>query len=1270
MKFHRIEVRNLNSLYGDQAIDLDEDLGGAPLYLIMGPTGSGKTTILDAICLALFGTTPRLQEIRSRSERGARILSHGRGEARSQVVFSVVRDGERVVYEATWEFHRARKKPDGNPQTPARQLRRRAFDADGDWELLANSDKKKEYEADFEEALGGLELEDFLRSVLLPQGQFANFLKAGEDEKADILERLTDTDKYKAYGRLAFEQWQEVNGELERTEKRLDDREEISEERLEELSGEIDELSEEIAELEEAIDEDESRRDWLERRAKLRENLEEAGKEVEEAERRRQNHREKFDRLERAEWVEPLRQIWNGRIDAREDREELEDDIEMLAETVAKRQEKLEAAEEKKDEAERRREKRKERLEQMRSPIKEARGVKNDLENTREQLEDLEGDLERCREACETKKEARKEAEDELEAARERAEKAEHERDRLASFEPLIEEFGRLESRHDNLVERCDRRDEERESLDALDGELDERRGDLEELDDRLEALREEIAPLEEALEQAREAFDERLGEAESYRERREELTARSDDLEETRRRLEDLVGLVDEWAEAGDELEALRENRERVDREIEEVDGWAEAFEHRREECGDKLADAEQRVGRLEEAEQFVEALEALEEGEACPVCGSTEHPVLGEEREDLPEELEEGRGQRDLLAEEVERLEEARRRAEMRREVLDGDRRRLAEDLERVESEQAELAAEIAEIAREIDGLEGAAVRDERREAIERLDEWIDRLDERLERLGAQIEGLDDALETREETEEKLEAERERLEGREEERRDLAREIASLAKRREEAAQELEEMDGEIDRKAANLREDLVGYFPEEGAELQPIADGGIDEASLEELLAAARRGRAVFKEADEALEAAATEVGEAENELERARQQLESAEKRLEEVDSKVDERHDRLEALEETLAEKLEGRDPDELEGELEEARDEARAAFQKARGEWQTVRDELKEAENTLDNKREGRAKTHEKFERLDETLRSEIADIEGIADLQDLEEAMLEHEALVELRERCEEIEGDLEEAKNAAERAETELEAHREEVPEAFDREQAELAAIEQRLEARRERKDSLVGERGGLEQKHEDLEEKREKNRRLREGLENLREKRDLWEEMRRLIGVGEGERFKKFAQALNLEKIVERANHHLVGLSDRYRLAVKREHGFPQLDFVVRDDYQANRKRELSTLSGGETFLVSLALALALADDGGVEMPIETLFLDEGFGTLDRDSLQTAVQTLNSLHSIEGRSVGVISHVEALQEQIAHRVVVEPVGDGRSELRVERG
>ncbi|MFU8805873.1 MAG: SbcC/MukB-like Walker B domain-containing protein, partial [Bradymonadaceae bacterium] len=116
-----------------------------------------------------------------------------------------------------------------------------------------------------------------------------------------------------------------------------------------------------------------------------------------------------------------------------------------------------------------------------------------------------------------------------------------------------------------------------------------------------------------------------------------------------------------------------------------------------------------------------------------------------------------------------------------------------------------------------------------------------------------------------------------------------------------------------------------------------------------------------------------------------------------------------------------------------------------------------------------------------------------------------------------------------------------------------------------------------------------------------------------------------------------------------------------------GKPRLDFTVRDKNHANDSRALSTLSGGETFLVSLAMALALADYRQQDLRMETLLLDEGFGTLDQETLSTALSLLKNLHMNGERQVGLISHVEVLKERIPHRIEVSRLGGGRSKIDV---
>jgi exonuclease SbcC len=170
------------------------------------------------------------------------------------------------------------------------------------------------------------------------------------------------------------------------------------------------------------------------------------------------------------------------------------------------------------------------------------------------------------------------------------------------------------------------------------------------------------------------------------------------------------------------------------------------------------------------------------------------------------------------------------------------------------------------------------------------------------------------------------------------------------------------------------------------------------------------------------------------------------------------------------------------------------------------------------------------------------------------------------------------------------------------------------------------------------------------------------------DLWKRLHELVGTKDGEDFKNFALSLELQCLLEQANHRLARLAPRYRLEQATDKdGNPRLAFAIADAFQADQERPLSTLSGGETFLVSLALALALADYRALRMPMETLLIDEGFGTLDPDTLNVAMGALEALHA-SGVQVGVISHVEALKERIFARIAVRPDRPGRSRIHTE--
>ncbi|HEX9289653.1 MAG TPA: SbcC/MukB-like Walker B domain-containing protein, partial [Anaeromyxobacteraceae bacterium] len=161
--------------------------------------------------------------------------------------------------------------------------------------------------------------------------------------------------------------------------------------------------------------------------------------------------------------------------------------------------------------------------------------------------------------------------------------------------------------------------------------------------------------------------------------------------------------------------------------------------------------------------------------------------------------------------------------------------------------------------------------------------------------------------------------------------------------------------------------------------------------------------------------------------------------------------------------------------------------------------------------------------------------------------------------------------------------------------------------------------------------------------------------------WAALSDVIGSADGKKLKVFAQSLTLDALLAAANHHLVDLAPRYR--VMRVPG-TDLDLQIVDDDLGAEVRSVNSLSGGESFLVSLALALGLSSLSTRAVRVETLFVDEGFGTLDRDTLDHAVVALEGLHA-RGRTVGIISHVPELQERLGVQVRVEPVGTGRSRV-----
>lgn len=242
----------------------------------------------------------------------------------------------------------------------------------------------------------------------------------------------------------------------------------------------------------------------------------------------------------------------------------------------------------------------------------------------------------------------------------------------------------------------------------------------------------------------------------------------------------------------------------------------------------------------------------------------------------------------------------------------------------------------------------------------------------------------------------------------------------------------------------------------------------------------------------------------------------------------------------------------------------------------------------------------------------------------------------------------------------------ETELEGLRDEIRKACENSgqaYGDRSGIETLVREYGARIDELNKEIGACQQQL-----KQDRDNAERAGLEKSKEeslKSEFvrWDKLADIFGDLKGVKFKKIAQGYVLKELLTLANSYLSHFSDRYMLDCQGG----SLSITVHDMYQGGTERSVNTLSGGETFLVSLSLALGLSSLDGRGMNVSILFIDEGFGTLSDDFLNVVMNTLENLHQIGGKKVGIISHVEALKERIPTQIQVKRQGGSSSTVEV---
>ncbi|HBR1906109.1 TPA: exonuclease subunit SbcC [Klebsiella quasipneumoniae subsp. similipneumoniae] len=267
--------------------------------------------------------------------------------------------------------------------------------------------------------------------------------------------------------------------------------------------------------------------------------------------------------------------------------------------------------------------------------------------------------------------------------------------------------------------------------------------------------------------------------------------------------------------------------------------------------------------------------------------------------------------------------------------------------------------------------------------------------------------------------------------------------------------------------------------------------------------------------------------------------------------------------------------------------------------------------------------------------------------------------ALLDDETAQRLTQLKQTLEQQLQQATALCEQATRQQQAHLALRPQGTD---ADIPALQTQLHDLAQRLRDNTTRQGEIRQQLRQDAESRQHQQALGRQITEAAQLADDWGYLNSLIGSSTGDRFRKFAQGLTLDNLVWLANQQLNRLHGRYLLQRKASEA---LELEVVDTWQADAVRDTRTLSGGESFLVSLALALALSDLVSHKTRIDSLFLDEGFGTLDSETLDTALDALDALNA-SGKIIGVISHVEAMKDRIPVQIKVKKInGLGYSRL-----
>ncbi|MGJ0534229.1 AAA family ATPase [Methylocystis sp.] len=1249
MRILAIRGANLASLAEGFAIDFDsEPLRSAGLFAITGETGAGKSTILDAICLALYDKFPRV--VAAGASEGApdpsgetlgsgdprTILRRGAGRGFAEVDF-IGKDGLR--YRARCDLQRARGRASGALQKRARSLWR--IDEAG--EIVAPVESGIEPVNARVVDLTDLTFDQFRRTALLAQGEFDAFLRADAKERAELLEKITGAEIYGVLSQRAFERAREAQQATALIESSCAQIGVMSEDERAAIDADVAAAEAERAQVAE-------RRSAMADALRRFDALAQAHAKLAQAISAREGALRAFDEMApRRETLAALAQVEPMRA-PRDEMRRAEETQKAAIEDAADAKAKAGAAQEAFVAQEARARSASEEVAAWEAEIarfapiwSEAAALDARIANLSQEEAKAWSVAQDAASRAQAKRDERADAVARLADVQTEKVAANVELQRLAPARPLSERWPEID-------EWLTKRGELLEAKRICDGALAAATAEL----GRSEATLADFYSRDMQDRAASERLTTQIDERDRALLALDEpgLLTRDDVLSAS-------IQLVDglrRWARAFDEAGAAAASaHQEIARSAEDEAALRRTLEELRTRRAQRVAqsaDAE-RLGELADAAADPDALRlraALSDDAPCPVCGALEHPFA--DRHDAANALiEELRARRDESRRTVIKLDEEifalRARAAEAQALHKDASRRAAEALSSRARAEAEYASTLGD-----DGARNIARQFTPPPSILSASPRLDELArEAAAARGAVAQKLLVARRLREERDRlrgAREETRQALDARQKERAGLAQTLQSARETRARAEAEgaglverLESIDralapflrlcelsaGDIDRDADSARRALELAS---ARYRQALASSNEFDAMLAAISLKAER---LAAESDALSAREAEAKGDHEG---RAWSLTEARDGRALLLEGEATAAHrSRLEARHQAAI----------------AARDEARQRFAEAQ-----------QSKAACEARHAHCASAVESAAARAGQARAVFAMALGGAGFDEATAAPLlamSREEQAELRRLVQAAESDCAAARTAVMERQKDFDDAQAVAPVEASREI--LAAQEKDIAGRL---DELSARLGALRERGAKDDEARERATALADELERARINAKLWSEINEAIGSASGDKFRRFAQAATLQHLVALANQRLALLAPRYALERSGDAGSLGLQIIDRD--LGDERRSTRSLSGGERFLASLALALALAGLEGRDSFVDTLFIDEGFGALDSATLDVVIDALETLQG-QGRRVGVISHVDSLQQRIATKICVERRGGGVSVVRL---